>query len=126
MDQATRHMREEGDWETLSSGGGDSQVQSPLDPPAFLGGSTMRVLTAAIDKMIMGTRAMVIAGGRGGPCEGKLQPRGWRAQSFCRTTRGRSMAASDSSFHDDGKVSGNMSFASHGGSGQETNLYSNG
>ena len=36
------------------------------------------------------------------------------------------MAASDSSFHDDGKVSGNMSFASHGGSGQETNLYSNG
>ena len=100
-------------------------MQSPLGPSGILGGSTMRVLTAAIDKMIMGTRAMVIAV-EGVALRGKLQPRGWRAQSFGRTTRGRSMAASDSSFHDDGKVSGNMSFASHGGSGQETNLYSNG
>ena len=122
----TPYARGGGLGNSFSSGGGDSQVQSPLGPSGILGGFDDEGVDSSHRQDDNGYTSYGHSGGRGGPARESYSRAGGGRSPFGRTTRGRSMAASDSSFHDDGKVSGNMSFASHGGSGQETNLYSNG
>jgi hypothetical protein len=65
------------------------------------------------------------SGGKSGPGRDSFGRAGGGRSPFGRTTRG-GLGLSDSSFHDESKMPGNVSFTSRGVSGQEANLYSSG